>query len=201
MPVRGLVVTALSLPVTGVAPYVAYVGHLAEVVMSHFSGAGAVAVTTWQGNLATTEGLNGLLVGYLGQGAVSLVNALWALGAVALIGLYGLAILRQRPGFASPRARLMLAAGIVITLLTDPNLFAQDCVLLFLALAALWPLPPRLVLPAIVGAVGLADLLLLDQGAVTVHLFTVGLLVVTILACWQVIARPSPTTLPAAAAG
>ena len=40
---------------------------------------------------------------------------------------------------------------------------AQDCVLLFLALAALWPLPPRLVLPAIVGAVGLADLLLLDE--------------------------------------
>jgi hypothetical protein len=77
----------------------------------------------------------------------------------------------------------MLAAGILVTLLVNPNLFAQDCVLVFLALAALWPVPRRLALAAIVATVALADLILLDQLSVTMHLFTVGLVGLVVLVC------------------
>jgi hypothetical protein len=127
--------------------------------------------------------LNGLFVGYLGQGAVGLVNVLWLMAAGALVALFGLAALRQRPSFATLRARAMLAAGILVTLLVDPNLFAQDCVLVFLALAALWPVPRRLALAMIVSTVALADLVLLDQLAVTLHLFTLGLVGLVVLVC------------------
>ena len=181
--IGGAALVALSLPFTGFAEYGRYAGYLAEVVTSHFTGAGAINATTWQGNLATTEGLNGLLVGYLGQSAVGLVNVLWLLSAGALVALYGLAAAREHPGFTTLRARAMLAAGILLTLLVNPNLYAQDCVLGYLALAALWPVPRRLWLAAIVATVGLLDLILLDQPAVTTHLFTVGLVGLVILAC------------------
>jgi hypothetical protein len=181
--IGGAALVAFSVPFTGFASDVRYAGYLAQVVTSHFTGAGAVDSTTWQGNLATTEGLNGLLVGYLGQGAVGLVNVLWLMAAGALVALFGLAALRQRTGFATLRARAMLAAGILVTLLVDPNLFAQDCVLVFLALAALWPVPRRLALAMIVSTVALADLVLLDQLAVTLHLFTLGLVGLVVLVC------------------
>jgi hypothetical protein len=183
--IGGAALVALSLPFTGFAQYGRYAGYLAQVVTSHFTGAGAVNSTTWQGNLATTEGLNGLLVGYLGQGAVGLVNVLWLMAAGALVALYGLAAVREHPGFATLRARAMLAAGILVTLLVNPNLFAQDCVLVFLALAALWPVPRRLALAAIVATVALADLVLLDQLPLTLHLFTVGLVGLVVLVCLQ----------------
>ena len=177
----GSALVVLSVPFTGIAPFARYIGYLAAVVTSHFTGAGAIQTTTWQGDLKSTEGLNGLLVGYLGQGSTGIVNVLWLLGVGALIVLYGLAALRRRPGFATPAARGMLAAGILVTLLVNPNLFAQDCALVFLALAALWPLPSPLVLPATAGAVGLADLIALDQGTVTLHLFTIGLVALVVL--------------------
>jgi hypothetical protein len=179
----GAALVVLSLPFTGAAPYGRYVSYLIDVVASHFTGAGAVDPATWQGNLATTEGLNGLLVGYLGQGAVGLVNVLWAIAACALVVLYGIAAVRQPPGFGSLRARAMISTGILVTLLVNPNLFAQDCVLVFVALAALWPLPPRVAFPAIVGSVLLADLILLDQAAVTVHLFTLALIGLVAVVC------------------
>jgi Glycosyltransferase family 87 len=179
----GAALVALSLPFTGLVPYERYVGYLTDVVTSHFTGAGAVDAAIWQGNLATTEGLNGLFVGYLGQGAVGLVNILWAVASIALVVLYGIAALRLPPGFGTLRARSMISAGILVTLLVNPNLFAQDCVLVFLALAVLWPLPWRLAFPAIAVAVGLVDLILLDQAAVTVHLFTMALVGLVVLVC------------------
>ena len=190
--IGGAALVAFSAPFTGFASEVRYAGYLAQVVTSHFTGAGAVNSTTWQGNLATTEGLNGLVVGYLGQGAVGLVNVLWLMAAGALVALYGLAALRQRPGFATFRARAMLAAGILVTLLVNPNLFAQDCVVVFLALAALWPVPRRLALAVIVATVALADLILLDQLPVTPHLFTLGLVVLVVLICLRAPRRRLP---------
>ncbi len=197
--IGGMALVVLSLPFTGIAPYEQYVPYLAEVVTSHFAGAGAVQATTWRGNLATTEGLNGLFVGYLGQGAVGLVDALWLAAAAGLVLLYALAVRRRPPGFASPDARAMLAAGIAVTLLVNPNLFAQDCVLILVALAALWPVPERHILPAIVATVAFTALILLDQGTPTFHLFTVGLLVATLVVCGRAIAnRPAPTQVATA---
>ena len=187
----GAAMLAVSLPFTGAAIDVQYVGYLVNVVVSHFTGAGVLQHSVWEGNLATTEGLNGLLVGFMGQGSVGLVNILWALLAAGLLGLYGLAVLRQRPGFDSPGARRMLAAGVVVVLLTDPNLFTQDCVLLFVAVLALWPVNPRHALGVITAAAAIGELTLLDQGTLTPHLFTVVLLLIAVAVCVaEVVARP-----------
>jgi hypothetical protein len=80
----------------------------------------------------------------------------------------------------------------------NPNLFTQDCVLVFVALAALWPLPRRLALPAIVGTVALVDLILLDQAAITVHVFTIALVALVVLACLRAPRRPRRAHSPAA---
>jgi hypothetical protein len=78
-------------------------------------------------------------VGWLGQDDVGTVNVLWAVAVVAVIGLFGLAARRIRPGLDAPDARAMLAAGVAGMLLVNPNLFVQDCVLLYLALDLLDP--------------------------------------------------------------
>jgi hypothetical protein len=197
----GVALAAVSLPFTGLVPYERYVGYLTAVVTSHFAGAGAAGATIWRGDLATSEGLNGLLVGYLGQGSVGLVDLLWVAGIAALVGLYALAMRRRPPGFRSPGGRAMLAAAIGLALLVDANLFAQDCVLLLLLLVAVEPLPARLALPAVVASAAVADLALLDQGPFTVHAFTVVLVAAVGVACWRVITQPSPAAVPVPAGG
>jgi hypothetical protein len=197
----GLALAAVSLPFTGVVPYARYLGYLTAVVTSHFAGAGADGATIWRGDLATSEGLNGLLVGYLGQDAVGLVNVLWAAGVAALVGLYAVAMRRRPPGFDTTQGRAMLAAGIGLALLVDANLFAQDCVLLFLVLVAVQPLPARLALPSVLVAVAVADLALLDQGPFTVHVFTLALSAAVGLVCGRVIADARPATVRVPADG
>ena len=173
----GVAVAVASLPVTGTGPYVTYATYLLAVVTSHFTGAGETGAAVWQGDLASTEGLNGLLVGWLGQGAVAAVNVLWAVGTVALLGAYALAARRVRPGTTSPAGRSMLAAGAAVMLLVNPNQFVQDCVLVFLALDVLAPIRPAARLPAIVAAVAVADLTFVDQLLPALHLFPIALLV------------------------
>jgi hypothetical protein len=179
----GVAVAVVALPLTGIGPYADYATYLVSVVTSHFAGAGATGLTTWRGDLATTEGINGLVAGYLGQASVSLDNALWLLGSAAVVLLYALAIRRRRPGLDSPGGRRMLAIGLVVTLLINPNLFSQDCLLLFLVLPILWPLSPRRVLPTVIVTTVVADLVLLDQLPVTVHLFTIALMGAVVVAC------------------
>jgi hypothetical protein len=172
----GAAVAVAMLPFTGLAPYLTYVTYLAEVVTSHFSGAGEAGSAVWRGDLASTEGLNGLLVGWLGQDAVGAVNALWAAAVAGVLAVYGLAARRVRPGLGSGDARAMLAAGVVVVLLVNPNQFVQDCVLLYLALEVLAPIRPAWRLPALVATVVIADLTFLDQLAAALHLFPIALL-------------------------
>jgi hypothetical protein len=65
-------------------------------------------------------------------------------------------------------------------------------VLVFLALAALWPVPRRLAFPVIVATVALADLILLDQLPATPHLFTLGLVGLVVLVCLRAPRRRLP---------
>jgi alpha-1,2-mannosyltransferase len=175
--VAGAVVALVLLPFTGLSPYGTYAAYLVDVVTSHFTGAGQAGAAVWQGDLASTEGLNGLLVGWFGQGAVGSVNALWAAGVMAVLVAYGLAARRVRPGLGSPDGRAMLAAGVVVILLVNPNQFVQDCVLVYLALEVLAPIWPAWRLPGLVAAVAIADLTFLDQQAPVLHLFPIALLV------------------------
>ena len=183
----GAALTLASLPFVGLGVYGTYVGYLVQVGISHFTGAGAVARSVWQGNLATAEGLNGLLVGYLGQGSVVSVDALWGALVAGLVGLWLVACRFQRPGFASPSGRRMLAAGIGVVLLVNPNLFVQDCVLVFLLLPALWPLASPGYWRASVAVAGIAAVTLLDQ-PLSSHLFTLVLLGVVVALCLSSIA-------------
>ncbi len=174
--VAGAAVAVALLPFTGLSPYGTYAAYLFDVVTSHFTGAGQAGAAVWQGDLASTEGLNGLLVGWFGQGAVGAVNALWAVGVMAVLVAYGLAARRVRPGFGSPDARAMLAAGVAVILLVNPNQFVQDCVLLYLALDVLAPIRRDLRFPALVATVAVADLTFLDLWAPALHLFPLVLL-------------------------
>jgi hypothetical protein len=174
--VAGAAVALVLLPFTGISPYGTYLSYLVDVVTSHFTGAGQAGTAVWQGDLASTEGLNGLLVGWLGQGAVGAVNVLWALGVMGVLVAYGLAARRIRPGLESADGRAMLAAGVAVVLVVNPNQFVQDCVLVFLALDVLAPLRPAWRLPALVAAVVVADLTFVDQQAPALHLFPIALL-------------------------
>ncbi|MGC8633898.1 MAG: glycosyltransferase 87 family protein [Candidatus Limnocylindrales bacterium] len=173
--IGGAGLTLASLPFAGVGSYVTYVGYLVQVGVSHFNGAGAVARSVWQGNLSTAEGLNGLLVGIFGQGAVVSVDLWWAGLTAGLVAVWLIAARLQRPGFDSEGSRRMLAAGIGIVLLTNPNLFVQDCVLVFLLVPALSPSSAQGHWRASVGVAALAAITLVDQPLAS-HLFTVVLL-------------------------
>ena len=185
----GAIAVLVALPWTGLPANLTYLGYLAGVVTSHFSGAGAASGSVWQGDLASTEGLNGLFVGWFGQGAVTLVNLLWAGSVVVLGGLYGLATRAVRPGFDSPAARRMLAAGIVLVLLLNPNQFVQDCVLVFLVVEALWPLAPERRLAAIAMTTAIADVTFLDLQVPALHLFSIILVGGLAWACRRALGR------------
>jgi hypothetical protein len=187
----GAVVAVAGLPFTGLAPYPTYLTYILDVVTSHFSGAGEVGAAVWQGDLASTEGLNGLFVGWLGQEAVGVVNVLWAAAVVAVLGLYVVAARRVRPGLAMPDGRVMLAAGVAVVLLVNPNQFVQDCVLIYLALEVLAPIRAPWRLTAIVGAVAVADLTFLDQLADALHLFPIALLIGLAWTCRRAISGRS----------
>ena len=172
-----------SLPFVGIGSYATYLGYLVGGGVSHFNGAGAVGQSVWAGALGSLEGLNGLLVGVFGQGSIVVVDVLWAILVAGLLALWLLACRWQRPGFESPAARQMLAAGIGIVLLVDPNLFSQDCLLVFLLVPALWPATRGdywcvLVAVAVIGALA----------ALPAHLFTIALLAVVLVWCARPIA-------------
>ena len=145
----------------------------------------------WSGALGTLEGLNGLLVGVFGQGSVGVVDGLWAILVAALLAVWLVACRRQRPGFDTPAARQMLAAGIGVVLLVDPNLFPQDCLLVFLLVPALWPATRFGYWQVVVGVAMLGVL-----AALPAHVFTIALLAVVLAWC----ARPVAAALRSAPA-
>lgn len=173
----GVGLVLVSLPVTGPALYVEYVRYLVAVVASHFSGAGAVGANAWQGSVATMEGLNGLLVGLLGQGAVRLVDGLWGVLVAGVVGAWLLVVRRSGMRLGTPAGRIVLAAGIAVALLVNPNLYAQDCVLVLLLAETLAPDGSGPNLGTVVGVTALAALVLLDQAVEPWHLFPLVLLV------------------------
>lgn len=179
----GIGLLALALPFTGMVPNLTYAGYLFDVVLSHFTGAGASGAAVWRGDLASTEGINGLLVGWFGQDAGGLVNVGWVILVGILGALYLSAARAAAPGLDTPRARAMLAAGIALVMLVNPNQFVQDCVLLYLALDALGPLPASRRLWITVLFVAIADLTFLDLQVRQLHAFPIVLVVGVVLAC------------------
>ena len=113
----------------------------------------------------------------------------WAAGSALLVGLFLLASRAHRPGFVALEDRLMLAAGIALVLLVNPNLFAQDAVLIFLVVVALLPVPGHTGLLLLAAVTATADLVFLDLTVEPWHLFTLVLLIGFVAVCLVTIAR------------
>lgn len=188
MTAMGVLMVVLTLPFTGLQPYLSYVVLVFRVFGDHFNGAGALYPTTWQGSLSLTEGINGLFVGWFDQSSVVLVDllAISCIGATAL--LYQRAVLSVRPGFGYINREMMLLASLALGLLVDPHLYPQDITLLLVAIPILLP-RLKSPLPMLACFCLLLDAPFLDQ-VVPLHIFTVLLWAAAILICVAMIRRP-----------
>ena len=86
-----------------------------------------------------------------------------------------------RPGFGTLPARAMLAAGIAVVLLINPNQFVQDCVLALPRPRGPRPrCPTHWRLPLIVAFVAVSDLTFVDLQAPLLHLFPIVLAIAVV---------------------
>jgi len=165
------------LPFTGLSVHLTYLSFLVGVLASHFNGAGAITSSVWQGSLGMTQGLNGFFVSILGQSNLTVVNISTFLAIFTLVAPFLYLILRSvRPGLHTSSGILMLAATGSLILLVDPHLYLQDVVLLF---AVLPLLRTKHRFSLMIAGVSLTNLAFVDA-YVHVHLFTLGLFVVTV---------------------
>lgn len=178
-------VALLTLPITGVHAYVAYVAFLLNVFRDHFNGAGALQPAVWQGNLSLAQGLNGLFAGLFSQSSVAVVNVLSFLSIGATLVIFGAAASKVRPAVGHFINELMLVAFIALVLLIDPHLFVQDIALLFLVIPILSPYV-RSPFAMLLGLSLMTDAPLLDQ-VLPLHLFPVCLWLLAMLICLAVI--------------
>jgi hypothetical protein len=166
-----------TLPMTRLKVYGTYIHYILGVTAGHFSGAGAVTASVWQGSLKGTIGINGMYTALLGQANVSGVNVLTGLTILGLLIVYVLAIRKVQPGFSSLPKRLMLVASMALAMLIDPHAFSQDLVLAYLFIPVLLPLRPRLM--TILVYLVFIELIIIDQ-LVFLHLVTIALIVLTL---------------------
>lgn len=115
----------VTLPLVGLGAYRVYPAFLLQTLRDHVGQYGPSSA--WSGDLTRAEGLNGLVISWLGNGrATNLI----VLGLMALtVGAFLLAARRVRPGLAPGAPRRVLLAGLFVLLLVDPHLYAQDIVI------------------------------------------------------------------------
>lgn len=136
----GLIIAVITVPFTGIAPYSTYATFSSAVTSGHFSGAGVLEPTAWQGSLSYAFGLNGAFTSLFGQANVSLVNVFTAISALSLGLLLFLTVKKQKPGLGSKNARLVLASLIAGAMLVNPHAYAHDLILAFVLLAIVLPI-------------------------------------------------------------
>ena len=133
------------------------------------------------------EGLLGLAATIAGQQHPLLVDALTAATSVALVGFFAIATWpRLRRGELS---RADGVAAVCLGLVLDPHLYAQDCVLLLVALALVLrnARDPRTRLWLVLGCAAVMDLTALDtlwtsgMPLFPPHLFTLALVAMMVL--------------------
>jgi hypothetical protein len=185
-----LAITLATLPWTGVASNINYIGYLGGVSLAHVSGAGAAGTTPWEGALPNMEGLIGIPATIVGQQNAVAVDLLTGATAAALVAFFVVATrthLLERP----LHLRYAIAA-VALGLLLDPHLYAQDCVLIAVVIALLLPAARslRAQAAAVIAVVAVMDLSALDTLSVEYaflrppHLLTIALIVGVIALVW-----------------
>ena len=181
----GLLATIfVTLPEVGLSPYRSYPAFLLRTARDHVASGSLAA--SWSGDLARTQGLNGLFNGWFGVNAATSLAA--ALTLLALVALFAIASRRVRPGVASAPQKLMVIAGVNLVLLADPHLYAQDLVLYLTVL----PLVSvgRSSLAATAGMCALLDVSGMDI-VFPAHVFTALVVASTVVILALVLGRPS----------
>lgn len=199
--------TLVALPWTGITSNLDYLSFLGGVGASHATGAGANGATQWEGGLLGMEGLLGLAATIAGQQHALLVDVLTIAASSTLLALFVIATrTRLRRGTLTARDGM---AAICLALLLDPHLYAQDCVLLIvaLALALREARTPGAHLALILACTAVMDLTALDTlwtSGVPLwppHLFTLALIAgVVLFARGGVAVRAASVESPALAA-
>jgi hypothetical protein len=183
-------ITLVTLPWTGIASNINYIGYLGGVSLAHVSGAGAAGTTTWEGALPNMEGLIGLPATIVGQQNALAVDLITAAIAAALVVFF---IFATRPHWSDrPLHPRYAIAAIALGLLLDPHLYAQDCVLIAVVIALLLPAARTLRAQAaiVIGVVAVMDLSALDTLSVEYallrppHLLTLVLLGSVVALVW-----------------
>lgn len=144
--IKGMIIGTLALllvtlPFTGIDIYHDYAQFASGVTSGHFTGAGTIDRTIWQGNMKYMYSLQGLAVMLFGQTNPTLTNSFVFGVGVVLVGLFAwVSWRRHTPSLRSAQGRLVLAAGIAIALLINPHAYSQDAILMLAILAVILPI-------------------------------------------------------------
>ena len=121
------VVTLAALPWTGVDANLHYFSYLLNVSATNAAGGGAAGATAWEGSFANMEGLLGLAAAIVGQNHPVAVDILTL---VLAAGVAGVLVWSMRGHWGRPLPLRLGVAALLVGLLLDPHLYAQDCLLL-----------------------------------------------------------------------
>ncbi len=170
--IASLSVALITLPVTGLKIYFSYLRLLASTTSNHFVNMATSAQLTWRGALNLSDGINGFYSALLGENHLWLTNALYLITAVVLVGFIVKMTFMLGSKYSKEQAAYLFAAAVLTAILIDPHLFAQDVIVIYLILPAIYILFKQYSLRAIIALAIVCDLVWLDQRS-KVHFFTI----------------------------
>jgi len=164
-------IVLVALPFTGLKIYFDYIKVLASTTSNHFINLNTPGQLTWRGALNKTLGINGFYESLIGPNHTKIVNALYILSSIALVLVLALTIRKLGKKWSVRQEALIFSAALLISCVIDPHLYAQDTIVVFLLLPALFIFFKQSIMKSIILFAALCDLMLLDQYS-RVHFFT-----------------------------
>jgi hypothetical protein len=152
-----------TLPFTGLEVYFKYIKFLAETTQHHFIDLTTSARLDWRGPLNKSSGLNGFFESIIGPNHTALVNVLFAFTSLVLVGLLIRTIWMLGKKWNIKTEAMMFSAALLIACAINPHLYAQDAVIIFLLLPALFVLYKKYRMQAIIVFAAFCNLLFIDQ--------------------------------------
>ena len=164
-------VLLVTLPFTGVTIYFDYVRLLMTVTSNHFADMYTPTIYEWRGALELSDGMNGFFTAILGKRLHTLSNVLYVASGIALVGYLVIKVRSAGQKLRHMQGYYMFIAAILVALLIDPHLFAQDIIVIYVILPVLYKLYKGRELRVTLLFVALCNLVYIDQ-YIRFHLFT-----------------------------